>query len=136
AVGAGTWRELLRALPMAVAGLVDEAFETDAVRAVLATRGVRYAAMGPWSAGTAAVLLSDSAGNEGGAAGETVFVRGGPGALADALAAAARANGVEIRTGADVVAITSRDGRATGVALASGEEVVAPVVVSGLAPTR
>src|SRR5439155_5524573 len=48
----------------------------------------------------------------------------------------ARANGVEIRTGAEVVAITSRDGRATGVALASGEEIIAPVVVSGLDPKR
>jgi phytoene dehydrogenase-like protein len=61
---------------------------------------------------------------------------GGPGALAEALAAAARANGVEIRTGSDVVAITSRDGRATGVALASGEGIEAPVVVSGLDPKR
>ena len=40
-----------------------------------------------------------------------------------ALAAAARAAGVEIRTGAEVVAITSRDGRATGVVLAGGEEI-------------
>ena len=65
--------------------------------------------------GTTAVLLADSAGNDGGAAGETVFARGGPGALAAALAAAARAAGGEIRTGAEVVAVTSRDGRATGV---------------------
>ena len=35
-------------------------------------------AMGPWSAGTTAVLLADSAGNDGGAAGETVFAKGGP----------------------------------------------------------
>jgi phytoene dehydrogenase-like protein len=56
--------------------------------------------------------------------------------LAEALAAAARGGGVEIRTDAQVVAITSRDGRATGVALASGEEIVAPVVVSGLDPKR
>ena len=74
------------------------------------SRGVaiQYTAMGPWSAGTTAVLLADSAGNDGGAAGQTVFARGGPGALAAALAAAAQASGVEIRTGAEVVAITSR----------------------------
>ena len=65
--------------------------------------------------GTTAVLLIDAAGNDGGAAGQTVFVRGGPGALATALAAAATAAGVEIRTGAEVAHITSRDGRATGV---------------------
>ena len=99
---------------MAVADFVAESFETDALRAAIAWRGIQYTAMGPWSAGTTAVLLGDSAGNDGGAAGQTVFARGGPGALVTALEAAAREAGVEIRTGAEVVAITSRDGRAPG----------------------
>ena len=129
-------RTILRVLPMAVADLVAEAFETDALRAAIAWRGVRYCAVGPWSAGTAAVLLMDSAGNDGGAAGETVFARGGPGALSAALASAAQAAGAEIRTEAEVVAITSTDGRATGVVLASGEEIAARAVVSGLDPKR
>lgn len=129
-------RTILRVLPMAVADLVGEAFEDDALRAAIAWRGVRYGAVGPWSAGTATVLLEDGAGNDGGAAGETVFARGGPGALAEALAAAARAAGVEIRTEAEVTAIASRDGRATGIVLASGEEIPARAVVSGLDPKR
>jgi phytoene dehydrogenase-like protein len=133
-LGRSTRREVFRTLPMAVADLVGEAFETDAVRGVLATRGVRYAALGPWSAGTAAVLLSDSAGTEGGAAGETVFARGGPGALTEAMAAAVRSFGGQIRTGAPVTAVLERNGRATGVALASGEEIGARVVVSGADP--
>jgi phytoene dehydrogenase-like protein len=82
------------------------------------------------------VLLADSAGTDGGAAGQTVFARGGPGALAAALDAAARAAGAEIRTGAPVARILSRDGRVTGVALASGEEIVAPVVVAGVDPKQ
>ncbi|MCI0582164.1 MAG: NAD(P)/FAD-dependent oxidoreductase [Chloroflexi bacterium] len=127
---------ILRVLPMAVADFVAEAFETDAVRAALAWRGVRYCAVGPWSAGTAAVLLMDAAGNDGGAAGDSVFARGGPGALSAALASAARAAGAEIRTGAEVTAITTRDGRATGVVLASGEEIAARAVVSGADPKR
>ena len=65
-----------------------------------------------------------------------MFAKGGPGALAEALAAAVRAAGGEIRCGAEVVAITSRDGRATGVVLASGEEIAARAVVSGLDPKR
>ena len=129
-------RTVTRILPMAIADLVAESFETDAVRAAIAWRGVRYTAMGPWSAGTAAVLLMDSAGNDGGAAGETVFARGGPGALSAALAAAVRAAGGEIRTEAEVTAISSRDGRATGVVLANGEEIVARAVVSGMDPKR
>jgi len=129
-------RTILRVLPMAVADLVAESFESEAVRAALAWRGVRFGAVGPWSAGTAAMLLMDGAGNDGGAPGETVYARGGPGALANALAAAARDAGAEIRTAAEVTAITSRDGAATGVVLASGEEITARGVVSGADPKR
>jgi phytoene dehydrogenase-like protein len=129
-------RTILRVLAMAAADFVAESFATQALRATLAWRGVRYTAMGPWSAGTTAVLLVDAAGNDGGAAGETVFAKGGPSALADALASAARAAGAEIRTGAKVVAITSNDGVATGVALASGEEIAAPAIVSGIDPKQ
>jgi len=129
-------RTILRVLPMAVADFVAESFETDALQAAIAWRGVRFASLGPWSGGSAAVLLGDSAGNDGGAAGETVYARGGPGALAEALAAAARTLGAEVRTSADVIAVTTADGRATGVALASGEEIAAPMVVSGADPKR
>ncbi|MDQ3128788.1 MAG: NAD(P)/FAD-dependent oxidoreductase [Chloroflexota bacterium] len=127
---------ILRVLPMAVADFVAEAFETDALQAAVAWRGVRYSFLGPWSAGSTAILLGDSAGNDGGAAGQTVFAIGGPGALSEALASAARSAGAEIRTSAEVAAITSRDNRVTGVALASGEEIGATVVVSGLDPKR
>jgi phytoene dehydrogenase-like protein len=129
-------QELLRVLPMAVADFVAESFETEALRAVLAARGIAHTHMGPWSAGTSQVLLADAAGNDGGAAAQTVFARGGPGALADALASAAGASGAEIRTGVEVAAVTIRDGRASGVALASGDEITSRVVASGLDPKR
>ncbi len=129
-------REVLRVLPMSIADFVVEAFESDAVRAAIASRGVRYAAMGPRSAGTAAWLLMDSAGSDGGAAGETTYAKGGPRALADALVAAARSAGAEVRCGAEVRAVTTDGGRVRGVVLASGEEVPAPVAVSGLDPKR
>src|SRR2546426_3597131 len=120
---------ILRVLPMAIADFVAESFETDAVRAAVAWRGVQYASVGPWSAGTAAILLGDSAGNNGGAPGQTTFAEGGPGALSDALAAAVTTAGGEIRTGADVAAISSKDGRVTGAALATGEEIETATVV-------
>ncbi len=129
-------RTVLRVLPMAIADLVAESVESDVLRAALAWRGVRFGAVGPWSAGTAAMLLADGAGNDGGAAGETVFAKGGPGALSDALASAARAAGAEIRTSVPVIHITSRDGRATGVVLEGGEEITARAVVSGADPKR
>ena len=129
-------RTVLRVLPMAVADLVAESFESVELRAALAWRGVRFGAVGPWSAGTAAMLLADGAGNDGGAAGETVFAKGGPGALSAALVAAAYEAGADLRTNAEVVSITSRDGVATGVVLGSGEEIRSRVVVSGADPKR
>jgi phytoene dehydrogenase-like protein len=135
-LGAKAGRETTRVLPMAVADLVAEAFETDAVKGAIASRAVQFVSMGPWSAGTAFVLLNDSAGNDGGAAGQTVFAAGGPGALADALASSARSFGAEIRTGAEVTEVLTDEHRAIGVALAGGEEVFGDVVVSGADPKR
>jgi phytoene dehydrogenase-like protein len=134
--GRANTREALRVLPMAVADLVGEAFEDDALRGAVACRGVQFTAMGPWSAGTAAVLLSDSAGNGGGAGGQCVFARGGPGTLAGALLASARSFGAEIRCGSEVMRIAERDGMVAGVLLASGEELSARVVVSNADPKR
>ena len=114
-LGARTGREAIRALPMAVADLVQEVFEEEAVRGPLATRGVLYTAMGAWATGTAQVFLNDSAGTDGGAAGTAVFARGGTDALADALEASAAGLGVQIRTGTEVVAIRTRGDRAVGV---------------------
>ena len=129
-------RTITRVLPMAVADFVAEAFDGDAVQAAVAWRGVQYCSLGPWSPGSTAVLLMDSAGNDGGAAGQTVFARGGPGAVAEALDDACRAAGVEIRTGAAVTRIASRGGGVTGVVLEGGQEIEASIVVSGLDPKR
>ena len=52
---------LLRWGPMAVADLVAEWFETDLLQASVAARAIHGTAMGPWSAGTGAVLLLGAA---------------------------------------------------------------------------
>src|SRR3954468_4198082 len=135
-LGGKTGREAIRALPMAVADLVQEVFESEAVRGPLATRGVWNTAMGAWATGTAAVFMSDSAGTDGGAAGSAVFPVGGTGALADALAQAAASFGVQVRTGADVVQIRNRGAHAIGVTLADGQELNAPLIVSAADPKR
>jgi phytoene dehydrogenase-like protein len=129
-------REATRALPMAIADYLAETFGSDAVKGALAGRATQYTAMGPWSAGTTAVLLADSADNDGGAAGQSTIALGGPGALAEALAAAARGFGAEIRTGAEVVAVRTVGRRAVGVVLRDGEEVPARAVVSAADPKR
>ena len=129
-------REALRVLPMPVADLVGEVFETDPLAGAVAARGIQYTAMGPRAAGTAAVLLADTAGTDGGAAGQSTFVRGGPGRLAEALADAVRAHGGEVRCGAEVARITTTNGSVRGVELASGEEIDAAAVASGADPKR
>ena len=91
-----------------------------------------------WARGRPAprcVLLADSAGNDGGAAGQTTYARGGPTALASALEAAATAAGAEVRTGAEVSRLLVRGGAGRRASrLASGEEIEAPVVACGVDP--
>ena len=128
-------REALRVLPMPVADLVSEAVDDDALRAVLAARGIRYSAMGPRSAGSGLNFLWDST-SGGGAAGRTAFARGGPDALTEALLAAARSYGATVRCGVDVSAIRSERGSVEGVALASGEEIDAEIVASSADPKQ
>ena len=128
--------ELLRVLPLAVGDHVSDHFQTELLRAALAWRGVRYSALGTTDAGSTQTLLSDAAGTTDGAAGEMAVAIGGPGAVSDALAAAARSSGADIRTGAEVTQIVVRDGRVAGVALADGEQISAPIVVSGADPKR
>ena len=56
------------------------------------------------------------------------------GAVSEAIAASARAKGVEIRANAPVAKVLVRDGRARGVVLESGEEIEAATVASNLDP--
>src|SRR5471030_1388546 len=116
-------------MPMAVADRASEWFESEPLRATVAAGSVLGSFLGPRSAGSAAVLLMLGAG-EGQPVGGGWFAAGGPGALADALAAAARQAGVEVRTSAEVARIEAADGAATGVTLVSGESIAARVVVS------
>jgi phytoene dehydrogenase-like protein len=128
-------RETLRVMPMSVADLVSEAVEDEALRGLLGARGVRYSAMGPRSAGTALNFLWDSA-SGGGASGRTVFVRGGPEALAEALLSAAQSYGATVRCDAEVTDIRTAGGSVEGVALANGEEIDARVVASSADPKQ
>lgn len=115
---------LLRWGPMAAADLVAEWFEFEPLRAVLAARGIYGTAMGPWSAGSALVMLLQSATAQ------------SPAATVQALAESAKAAGAEIRTDAEVASIQMQDCRATGVVLKSGEEINARAVISAADPKR
>ncbi|HEV2961097.1 MAG TPA: NAD(P)/FAD-dependent oxidoreductase [Candidatus Angelobacter sp.] len=131
-------RDMYRVLrwgPMAVADLVAEFFETELLRATVAARGIFGTFLGPWSAGSSLVLLIRSAGDSH-PAGSAGFAIGGMGAVTQAMAAAARKAGAEIRTGADVIEVKIKNGAASGVVLANGEEITSKAVISNADPKR
>src|SRR5579872_5333670 len=131
-------RDMYRVLrwgPMAVADLVAEYFETELLRAVIAARGIFGTFLGPWSAGSALQLLIRAAGDSH-PAGSSFFAAGGMGALTQAMASAAQAAGVAIRTSAEVIEIRVKDGAATGILLGTGEEISAKAVISNADPKR
>ena len=125
--------DLLRWGPMAVADFVSEFFETELLRAAIAARGIFGEALGPWSAGSTAVLLLRAAADPH-PVGSAAFPRGGLGEFTRALSEAAQKAGAEIRTGSEVAKIQTKNGAVSGVALSNGEEIACEAVVSGVDP--
>jgi phytoene dehydrogenase-like protein len=126
---------LLRWMPMPVADFAAEWFESEPLRALVAADGLLGSFLGPRSAGSTAILLA-LASRDGHATASGWTARGGPGAIADALASAARSAGAEIRTGAGVARISVGTDGVEGVVLESREEIRARAVVSGVDPRR
>ncbi len=116
--------------------LLDEWFESEELKATLATDAVIGANGGPRSPGSAYILLHHVMGGVGGVRGLWGFVRGGMGAVSEAIASSARSHGAEIRANTSVERVLVEDGRAAGVVLANGDEIRAEVVVSNLDPHR
>ena len=131
ALGKKDGYRLLRWGPMAVADLMHEWFETELLAASIAAAGVSGTMLGPWSAGSALVLLLREAHRRLAVGAQ---VRGGPGVLSGAMATAAQQAGAEIRTGAAVERILVKNDRVAGVALSKGDEITARAVVSGADP--
>ncbi len=125
---------LVKIFTKSAADLLDEWFESDEVKVTLATDGVIGANGGPRSPGTAYILLHHVMGSVGGKRGLWGFVRGGMGAVSNAIADSARSAGAQIRTNADVARILMQNGRAIGVVLRDGEEIQASMVASNLTP--
>jgi phytoene dehydrogenase-like protein len=121
-------------MTMPVGDLLDDWFETDALKGAIASTGVVGVWAGPRSPGTAYNLLHHELGELNGVPGAWGHVMGGMGGISGALARSAEAHGATVRTGAAVRSIDTSGGRITGVTLDSGEEVRAPLVVSGAHP--
>src|SRR6266566_2326351 len=132
-------RPLLLMTPPAVgakspAELLEEWFESPQVKAARCVSGAIGTYGGPYTPGTAYVLLHHYIGEIDGQMAEWAFVRGGTGAVSEAIAADAREHGADIRTGARVGHILVEAGRAAGVALTDGTELRAKSVISNAHP--
>ncbi len=119
----GAMGEALEILTGAARPILDRWFESEELKATLATDAIIGAFAAPSMPGTAYVLFHHVMGETNGARGVWSYVRGGMGGLTQALARAARDLGVEIRTDAEVRRILVDRRTAVGVALANGEEI-------------
>ena len=125
---------LTRLMTMSSADFLEQWFESDPLKATLAASGIIGTYLGPRSPGTAYVLLHHYMGEIDGAFRAWGFQKGGTGAIAEAIAASARAFGAEIRLNAPVAQVILKNGRAVGVALENGDDIYADAVVSSLDP--
>src|SRR6058998_3887041 len=110
-------------MTMSAVDFLDQWFETDVLKATMSASGIIGTFLGVRSPGTAYVLLHHYMGEIDGAFRSWGFARGGTGAISNAIAAAAREAGVEIRTEAAVGRISVRNGEAAGVVLTNGDEL-------------
>jgi phytoene dehydrogenase-like protein len=122
----------IRALPMTAQELVEEYFESEIVKAAIASVAIHNSTLGPMSAGTGYTLIHNWM-NRGGLAHVNV---GKAGEITSALANVVRSFGGEIRCEAEVTRICVEDQAARCVLLASGEEIVASTILSAADPKQ
>ncbi len=130
------FHSLVKLMTMSSADFLEEWFESEPLKATMSTSGLIGTFLGPRSPGTAYILLHHYMGEIDGVFRAWGFAKGGNGAVAGSIASAATSLGVEIRVGAPVERVITKNGRTLGVALESGEEVRAPTVISGVDPKR
>lgn len=126
-LGRKTMMELFRIGPMSVADWLDEWFETDLLKALLAGPAIYGSFTGPRSPGSAFNLLLWEC-SQGPA------VKGGATVLVRALEEAARELGVTILKGVPVSRINVSEGRSFGVTLENSQEIPARVVAASCDP--
>ena len=125
-------RQAIEILTGAANPILDRWFESEELKTTLSTDAIIGAFATPSMPGTAYVLFHHVLGECDGVRGVWGYVRGGMGALANAIASAAKERGAEIKVNAPVSRILVNSGRACGVALVNGDEYQAQTVVSCL----
>ena len=117
---------------MSVRDYLEEYFESDIVKAHLAGSAIIGTALGPYSPGSAYVLLHHYMGEVDGTVGAWGYARGGMGSITKAMAASLKANVGEIMSGSPVTEILIKNNKSYGVVLENGDESYANKIVSNL----
>lgn len=125
-------QDAIELMTAAAQPLLKRWFETEVLRATLATDAIIGAFAPPSAPGTAYVLLHHVMGSAGGARGIWGYVQGGMGGLADALEGACSDLNVTIRRETPVQCILAEAGRVRGVQLSDGSVVEAATVASSI----
>lgn len=129
-----TKRDLLALFAQSAGDWLDGWFETDPIKALLGFDSIVGNYASPYTPGSAYVLLHHLVGEVNGRRGAWGHAIGGMGAITQAMAAAAREQGVEIRTGCGVREIIIERGRTAGVVTETGAALRADITVSNLNP--
>jgi phytoene dehydrogenase-like protein len=127
-------RDLLDLFTKSAGDFLDGWFESTPIKAAYGFDGVVGNYAGPYQAGSAYVLLHHCFGEVNGKKGTWGHAIGGMGAISQAIAKAATARGVTIRTGTGVREVIIEDGRAVGIVTDTGDAIRARCVASNLNP--
>ena len=127
-------RSLLDLFTRSAGEMLDDAFESDLVKALYGFDAIVGNYASPYASGSAYVMLHHAFGEVNGKKGVWGHAIGGMGAITQAMATAARGHGVEIETDAGVREVIVERDRAVGVILDNGKTVRAKYVVSDVNP--
>ena len=129
-LGRDDMRELLRIAGSNIADVLNDELDSDLLKGAIGLDAVLGTGLGPRSPNSVFTLLYRLSGRVGGVPGALALPEGGMGSVTGAMAAAAKANRVDIRTACPVKSIVVEEDRAVGVELESGEVIRAHAVVS------
>src|ERR1700686_3219982 len=127
-------RSLLDLFTRSAGEMLDDAFESDLVKALHGFDAIVGNYASPYASGSAYVMLHHAFGEVNGKKGVWGHAIGGMGAITQAMASAARGHGAEIEIDAGVREVIVERDRAVGVILENGETIRARYVASGVNP--
>src|SRR5580693_5021126 len=127
-------RSLLDLFTRSAGEMLDDAFESDLVKALYGFDAIVGNYASPYAPGSAYVMLHHAFGEVNGKKGVWGHAIGGMGAITQAMARAAREHGAGIETEAGVREVIVERDRAAGVILDNGEPVRARYVASSVNP--